>query len=56
MLLYAGDLDALVTPAAVREAALAFEDATVVVQHDAGYFPWLDDPAAFAAAVGQFLG
>lgn len=56
VLLYAGDLDALVTPAAVREAAAAFNDATVIVQPGAGHFPWLDDPAAFSAAITQFLG
>lgn len=56
VLLYAGDVDALVTPAAVREAAAAFKDATVVVQPGAGHFPWLDDPAAFSAAIAQFLG
>jgi pimeloyl-ACP methyl ester carboxylesterase len=56
VLLYAGDLDALVTPAAVREAAAAFNDAAVVVQPGAGHFPWLDDPAAFSAAITQFLG
>jgi pimeloyl-ACP methyl ester carboxylesterase len=56
VLLYAGDLDALVTPAAVGEAAAAFNDAVVVVQQGAGHFPWLDDPAAFTAAITQFLG
>jgi pimeloyl-ACP methyl ester carboxylesterase len=55
VLLYAGDLDALVTPAAVREAAEAFPDATVVVQAGAGHFPWLDDPAAFTTAISRFL-
>jgi pimeloyl-ACP methyl ester carboxylesterase len=56
VLLYAGDLDALVTPAVVREAAAAFSDATVIVQTGAGHFPWLDDPAAFSAAITRFLG
>jgi pimeloyl-ACP methyl ester carboxylesterase len=56
VLLYAGDLDALVTPAVVREAAAAFNDATVIVQTGAGHFPWLDDPAAFSAAITRFLG
>lgn len=57
VLLYAGELDPLVPPAAVREAAeLAFKDALVVVQPGAGHFPWIDDPAAFAAAVSRFLG
>jgi pimeloyl-ACP methyl ester carboxylesterase len=55
VLLYAGDLDPMVTPAAVREAAPVFNDAAVVVQPRAAHFPWIDDPAAFAAAIGAFL-
>lgn len=56
VLLYAGDLDPLVTPAMVERAAPLFNDAAVVVQPKAAHFPWVDDPAAFAAAVGSFLG
>ena len=55
VLLYAGEADPMVTPALVREAAPFFNDATVVVQPGAAHFPWLDGPAAFAAAVGSFL-
>jgi proline iminopeptidase len=55
VLLYAGDLDPMVTPALVQEAAPLFNDATVVVQSGAAHFPWVDDPAAFVAAVGSFL-
>jgi proline iminopeptidase len=55
VLLYAGDLDPMVTPAMVRAAAPLFHDATVAVQPGAAHFPWVDDPAAFAAAVGPFL-
>jgi len=55
VLLYAGALDPAVTPALVREAAPLFGDATVVVQPGAGHFPWIDDPAAFATAIGLFL-
>jgi pimeloyl-ACP methyl ester carboxylesterase len=55
VLLYAGEVDPMVTPAALREAAPLFNDATVVVQPGAAHFPWIDDPAAFAAAVGSFL-
>ncbi len=55
VLLYAGEVDPMVTPAAVREAAPLFKDATVVVQPGAAHFPWVDGPAAFAAAVGSFL-
>jgi proline iminopeptidase len=56
VLLYAGEMDPMVTPAAMREAAPLFSDATVVVQPGAAHFPWVDDPAAFAAAIGAFLG
>jgi pimeloyl-ACP methyl ester carboxylesterase len=55
VLLYAGDQDPMVPPAAVREAAPLFHDATVVVQPGAAHFPWVDDPAAFAAAIDPFL-
>ena len=55
VLLYGGELDPMVTAAMLEEAALLFHDATVVVQPGAGHFPWVDDPAAFAAAVGSFL-
>jgi proline iminopeptidase len=55
VLLYAGEWDALVTPASVQEAAGVFTDATVVVQPEAAHYPWLDDPAAFTAAVTGFL-
>ena len=56
VLLYAGEIDPMVAPAVVREAAPLFNDAAVVVQAGASHFPWVDDPAAFAAAVGSFLG
>jgi proline iminopeptidase len=56
VLLYAGELDPMVTPAVVREAAPLFNDATVVIQPAAAHFPWVDDPAAFDAAIGRFLG
>lgn len=56
VLLYAGDLDPLVTPAMARQAAPSFGDADVVVQPGAGHFPWFDDAASFASAVNSFLG
>ena len=37
------------------DGAPLFNDATVVVQPGAAHFPWIDGPAAFAAAVGSFL-
>lgn len=54
-LLYAGDEDPLVTPAMVRRAAPLFREASVIVQPGTGHFPWVEDPAAFAAAVNAFL-
>jgi len=56
VLLYAGTLDPMVTPAMARAAAPVFNDAAVAVQPGASHFPWVDDPAAFAAAAGPFLG
>jgi proline iminopeptidase len=56
VLLYAGEIDPLVTPAMVREAAPVFKDATVIIQPAASHFPWVDDPAAFTGAVTAFLG
>jgi len=56
VLLHAGDLDPLVTPAMVRQAAPVFNDATVVVQPGAAHYPWIDDPVAFATAISSFLG
>ena len=56
VLLYAGDLDPMVPPALVREAAPLFNDATVLTQAGAAHFPWVDDPAAFNAAITSFLG
>jgi len=55
VLLYAGDQDPMVAPALVQEAAPLFDESTVVVQPGAGHFPWIDDPAAFSAAVRSFL-
>jgi pimeloyl-ACP methyl ester carboxylesterase len=55
VLLYAGDLDPLVTPAMARQAAEVFADASVMTQPGAGHFPWIDDPAAFSAAITTFL-
>jgi len=56
VLLYAGELDPMVTPAMARAAAPVFNDAAVAVQPGASHFPWVDGPAAFAASVGSFLG
>jgi pimeloyl-ACP methyl ester carboxylesterase len=55
VLLYAGDLDPLVTPAMTSEAARFFANPVTVTQAGAGHFPWIDDPAPFTAAVSSFL-
>lgn len=56
VLLLVGEADPMVTPADARRAAEVFNDAEVVVQPGVGHFPWVDDPAGFAAAVSAFLG
>ena len=55
VLLYGGELDPMVTSAALREAAPLFNDARVVVQPEAAHFPWVDHPRAFAANIASFL-
>jgi pimeloyl-ACP methyl ester carboxylesterase len=54
VLLYGGERDPLVTPAMLRRAAQSLTSATVVVQAGAGHFPWVDDPAGFAAEIESF--
>jgi len=55
VLLYAGDLDPLVPPALVKQAAPVFPDASVMVQGGAGHYPWIDDPGTFTDNVAAFL-
>jgi pimeloyl-ACP methyl ester carboxylesterase len=35
--------------------AAEFSDAAVVVQPEAGHYPWIDAPATFSAALADFL-
>lgn len=56
VLLYVGQRDPFVTEAAARAAAEEFGDAVVVVQPDAGHYPWIDDAEAFCATLAGFLG
>ena len=56
MLIYAGELDLSPAPDIAAAAARLFPNATVTVQPGAAHFPWLDDPAFFAAAITSFLG
>ncbi|WP_399434345.1 alpha/beta fold hydrolase [Streptomyces sp. WAC05950] len=55
-LLLAGELDLNSPPRAVAECAELFPDATLVVQPEAGHYPWLDDAGRFVAATAAFLG
>lgn len=56
VLVYAGELDASPTPDTAAAGARLFPNATLTVQPGAAHFPWLDDPAFFAAAITSFLG
>lgn len=55
VLVYGGELD-LIPARALAEARAMFPNAQVTVQPGAGHYPWLDDPACFAATVNAFLG
>jgi pimeloyl-ACP methyl ester carboxylesterase len=55
VLLYAGDLDPLVTPAMISQAARFFGNPTTMTQPGAGHYPWIDDPEPFTAAISSFL-
>ncbi|WP_218920583.1 alpha/beta fold hydrolase [Lentzea guizhouensis] len=55
VLLVAGGVDPLPTAAAVRTVAAMLPRATVVVQPEAGHYPWMDDPVFFRSAVGEFV-
>jgi pimeloyl-ACP methyl ester carboxylesterase len=55
VLLVAGEYDIWPTCTAVRELAALLHNADVAVLPRAGHFPWVDDPATFAATVQGFL-
>jgi pimeloyl-ACP methyl ester carboxylesterase len=55
VLVLAGALDPMPTSEAAHVLAGLFPHGVVVVQPGAGHFPWVDDPAAFAGAVTDFL-
>ncbi|MGR6918330.1 alpha/beta fold hydrolase [[Actinomadura] parvosata] len=55
VLVLAGELDLNTLPSAAAEYAALFPAAELVVQPGAGHSPWIDDPAAFVAAVTAFL-
>ncbi|MFJ7215615.1 alpha/beta fold hydrolase [Amycolatopsis sp. NPDC098790] len=56
VLVLAGDLDWIASPAVAREFAGLFPDGRVVVLPGAAHYPWLDDAAGFGSAVAGFLG
>ncbi|MEQ0561215.1 alpha/beta hydrolase [Amycolatopsis sp. NEAU-NG30] len=55
VLVLAGELDWIISPAVAAEFAGLFPDGRVVVLPGAAHYPWLDDAAAFGSAVGGFL-
>ena len=58
VLVYAGEVDAAAPPellAGVAGPSGLFPGWELTVQPGAGHFPWLDDPARFAAALTAFL-
>ena len=55
VLLLAGEVDLNSPPRSVAEFARLFPDASLVVQPEAGHYPWLDDADRFVTAVSDFL-
>ena len=55
VLLVAGEVDLNAIPQVVAEYAEIFPNARLVVQPEAGHYPWLDDAEAFVATVAEFL-
>ncbi|MGZ4484167.1 MAG: alpha/beta fold hydrolase [Nocardioidaceae bacterium] len=55
VLLVAGQVDLNAIPCVVAEYAEMFPNARLVVQREAGHYPWLDDAAEFVATVAGFL-
>jgi proline iminopeptidase len=54
VLVLAGEVDVATPPSVLAELAGLFGNATLVIQPGAGHYPWLDDPAAFTAAITAF--
>jgi pimeloyl-ACP methyl ester carboxylesterase len=55
VLLVVGEYDIWPTCTAVRELAALFGNADLALLPETGHFPWVDDPASFAATVHEFL-
>jgi proline iminopeptidase len=56
VLLLAGEVDLNTIPSVVAELAKLFSNAELVVQPQAGHYPWLDDADRFVATAAAFLG
>lgn len=56
VLLLTGEFDLNSPPQPVSEFAALFPRATLVVQSEAGHYPWLDDAERFVAQTAAFLG
>ncbi|WP_248958654.1 alpha/beta fold hydrolase [Sphaerisporangium perillae] len=56
VLLLAGETDLNTIPSVVVEYAALFPNAELVVQPEAGHFPWVDDADRFVATTAAFLG
>lgn len=55
VLVLAGALDPMPTPAAARLLAAVFRHAELIVQDRAGHYPWVDDGPGFARLLLNFL-
>jgi pimeloyl-ACP methyl ester carboxylesterase len=55
VLVLAGALDPMPTPAAAQRLAALFPDAELAVQDGGGHYPWVDDPLTFTRTVHDFL-
>ncbi|MDH2426076.1 alpha/beta hydrolase [Sphaerisporangium sp. TRM90804] len=56
VMLLAGERDVNSVPSVMAEFAGLFPNARLVVQPDAGHYPWLDDADRFVSATATFLG
>lgn len=55
-LMIGGELDPLMTPALLRDASAYLSHSTVVEMTGRGHSPYFEDPDAWNAVVGEFLG
>jgi pimeloyl-ACP methyl ester carboxylesterase len=56
VLLLAREVDLNTIPSVVAEFSKLFPNAELVVQPEAGHFPWLDDADGFVATTAALLG